>query len=358
MTAIRTLQGAISGLCIGLLLMGCARAAAPSYATHGAWSVACDNTLSCDARGFDEDSNSGAEVVFTRAAGPAARTTVTIYAPAPFARTAVRVDDRMLVLPDAAWVPAGDGASLTTDRPAAVAAFIDALRHGAALHVGTDAGPVPLDGMVAALSGIDDRQGRAGGRTALVQRGPRRASAVPAAPAPPVLPAAPTVTLSRVAQHRLMARARRMQARFIRAQHCAPPGDRMRRFLKNGVYGLDDRNALVIIGCEMGPYQGSSLLFVASRAPDGPVQPARLLVPVLDPGDSGDQGPVLTNPDLDPATGTLGTVQMGRALDDCGMQAAWRWDHTHFVLARMTLQRACGGSAPRGDWPVLYRSVM
>ncbi|MBE7619327.1 DUF1176 domain-containing protein [Komagataeibacter sp. FXV2] len=183
-TAIRTLQGGISGLCIGLLLMGCARAAAPSCATHGAWSVACDNTLSCDARGFDEDSNTGAEVVFTRAAGPAARGTVTLYAPAPLARTAVRVDDRMLVLPDAAWVYAGDGASLTTDRPAAVAAFIDALRHGAALHVGANAGPVPLDGMVAALSGIDDRQGRTGGRTALVQRGPRRASAVPAAPAP------------------------------------------------------------------------------------------------------------------------------------------------------------------------------
>ncbi|MBY4638918.1 DUF1176 domain-containing protein [Gluconacetobacter entanii] len=177
------MTGAISGLCIGLLLMGCARAAAPSYATHGAWSVACDNTLSCDARGFDEDSNTGAEVVFARAAGPAARGTVTLYA--PLARTAVRVDDRMLVLPDAAWVYAGDGASLTTDRPAAVAAFIDALRHGAALHVGADAGPVPLDGMVAALSGIDDRQGRAGGRTALVQHGPRRTSAVPAAPVPP-----------------------------------------------------------------------------------------------------------------------------------------------------------------------------
>ena len=80
-------------------------------------------------------------------------------------------------------------------------------------------------------------------------------------------------------------------------------------------------------------------------------------MPVLDPGDSGDHGPVLTNPDLDPATGMLGTVQMGRALNDCGMQAAWRWDHTHFVLARMTLQRNCGGSAPRDDWPVIYRSA-
>ncbi|GCE88410.1 hypothetical protein MSKU15_0011 [Komagataeibacter diospyri] len=38
-----------------LLLVGTARAAEPSYDSYGNWFVACDNRLSCEARGFADD---------------------------------------------------------------------------------------------------------------------------------------------------------------------------------------------------------------------------------------------------------------------------------------------------------------
>ncbi|AHI24801.1 hypothetical protein BGC31_02565 [Komagataeibacter xylinus] len=132
----------------------------------------------------------------------------------------------------------------------------------------------------------------------------------------------------------------------------------MRKFLKNGVYGLDQDTALVMIGCQMGPYQGNSILFVVSRGRADVPEPVRLPMPRLHHGDTGEYGPVLTYPDFDTATGTLTTVAVARARNDCGTGAQWRWeDGTHFVLTGMTLQEACGGSAPLGNWPTVYRSA-
>ena len=175
------------------------------------------------------------------------------------------------------------------------------------------------------------------------------------------------VVLPRAGQDHLMALTRRMQAHFITAQQCDPPTDHMMKFLKSGVYGLDDHNAPVMPGCQMGPYQVTSLVFVASRATrrtpvrktpaEEAIVPAGLPVPMLNHGDTGNHDPELTYPDFDPATGALTTLTIGRAFSDCGTQAAWRWDHTHFVLTRMPLQLACGGSAPPEDWPTVYRSL-
>ncbi|WP_407927091.1 DUF1176 domain-containing protein [Acetobacter garciniae] len=98
-------------------------------------------------------------------------------------------------------------------------------------------------------------------------------------------------------------------------------------------------------------------MFVVPRAKGGLPVVARLPVPVLKRQDTGDYGPALTYPDFDSATGTLTTYRQRRAWNDCGTQAEWRWDRTHFVLTGMNFQAACGGSAPLGEWPALYRSI-
>lgn len=71
----------------------------------------------------------------------------------------------------------------------------------------------------------------------------------------------------------------------------------------------------------MGPYQGNSILFVVSRGRADVPEPVRLVIPRLHHGDTGEYGPVLTYPDFDTATGTLTTVAVGRARNDCGTGA-------------------------------------
>ncbi|MBO1324666.1 DUF1176 domain-containing protein [Acetobacter sp. TBRC 12305] len=247
------------------LWAGHAWAATPSYNTYGTWFVVCDNGLACDARGFSDDGRQDAELVFRRPAGPEGETSVTIYAPLPVNRTAIRMDGRELVLPAASWT-SGDDGSLSTRQPAAVAAFLARIRNATSLRVEKDSAPVPLKGLVAALSRMDARQGRMNGQTALVRRGTRPARMVPA---PPPLPHIPLyhahIMFDAGEPQRLMARTRKLQADFISRQDCDPPTDATQKYLKNDVYGLDDNNALVVIGCQMGPYQGWSLLFVVPR---------------------------------------------------------------------------------------------
>lgn len=338
------------------LCVGPAWGAEPSYDTFGAWSVVCDNGLACDARGFADDGGEAPELTFHRDAGPEAQATVTIYAPLSFDRKAVGVDGHGLELFATEWVSGGEGSSLTAHQPAAVSAFVDRIRHAAFLDIGRNV--VPLKGVVAALSRMDARQGRTNGQTALIRRGMRPASVVPARPWLPYIPVYHRhIVFDPGEQDRLMAVAWKGQAHFIRSGACDPPTDNMRKFLKNGVYGLDQGTALVMIGCQMGPYQGNSVLFVVSRGRPGVPEPVRLPMPRLHRGDTGVYGPVLTCPDFDTATSTLTTVAAGRARNDCGMGAQWRWDGTHFVLTGMTLQEACGGSAPLGNWPTVYRST-
>ncbi|GCE81877.1 DUF1176 domain-containing protein [Komagataeibacter diospyri] len=214
-------------------------------------------------------------------------------------------------------------------------------------------------GFVTAQSRIDERQGRVSGPTALIRRGNRPTSAVPVPPTLPYISVFhPHIVLERGEQDRLMTRTRKMLAHFISSQSCDPPTGGIQEFQENGVYGLDQDNALVVIGCQMGPYQGNAILFGAPRDGEGRPTPVRLPVPRPHHKDTGLYGPVLTNPDFDPATGALVTLVMGCVRNDCGTRAEWYWRQAHFILTSMNVQETCGGSAPLGNWPSLYRATL
>ncbi|ABB12583.1 DUF1176 domain-containing protein [Burkholderia lata] len=351
------LNAALIALFAGIAVPLVAKATPPqetsaaSYDTYKSWWVACDNGLTCEAKGFASGGEASADLRFIRAAGPdgslEARLQVVTHASIDL--DDLRVDGKPLRLDASAWSvnldSTNDIATLSTKRPAAVAAFVSRLRNGARLEVGSDTNAyVPLDGLAAALLRIDDRQGRIGGVSALIRKGLAPASQVTPAPSLPVVPARKIAAqLSDQEEARLIARTKRIQD----ASSCE---ENASAHLEEAAYALDSRNALVFLPCIAGAYQGSSDVFIAPRTGGGAPQPIKLGGPV-----GGVMDPSLVEPHFDPATGTLSTFAKGRGLADCGFQAEWIWDGRAFQISAASQQETCGGTAP-GDWPTLYRS--
>jgi len=330
-----------------------ASAAGPvqSYDTYKSWLVACDNTLTRVAKGFDEGATR-AEIVVTHGAGPQGALSVSIAAESRFGIRDLAVDGAPIALAPAGWTleSGTDGATLTGKRPADVRALLHRLRQGTRLTLGKDAA-VPLAGLSAALLRIDERQGRIGGTTALVRSGPMPATRVPPAPPVPHIPVRPvTARLGAGEAQRLIAAVRKAQRAVLVREDCTGGTGS----LTAEAFALDDRRALVFVPCLMGAYQGSSVAFVAQRG--GPAQ-QRVVAPTPYLGASPDAATtdLFTEADFDPKTGMLAMVAKGRGLADCGMSASWIWDGGAFRLAEMTLQNACGGMAA-GEWSTLFRS--
>lgn len=324
---------------------------APSYDTYKSWLVACDNGLTCEAKGFARGGETGADLRFIRAAGPngALEARVSVATDTRDDLGDLRIDGAPLQLDESAWHIKVDHtnniATLSTTRPAAVAAFVSRLRNGAKLALGSDASTyIPLDGMVAALLRIDERQGRAGGATALIRKGAAPASQVPPAPPLPVVPARKIAAqLSAQEEKSLIARTKRVRD----ASTCE---ENASKYLEEAAYALDARTALVFLPCIQGAYQGSSDVFIAPRTGGGAPEPVK-----LSDAEGGASDALLFEPNFDPATGTLSTFGKGRGLTDCGFRAEWIWDDQAFRMSSAARQETCGGVAP-GDWPTLYRS--
>ncbi|WP_420211277.1 DUF1176 domain-containing protein [Burkholderia aenigmatica] len=351
------LSAALIALCASAAVPHVARATPPqavsagSYDTFKSWLVACDNGLACEAKGFASGGEASADLRFIRSAGPdgSLEARLNVVTNDSVDLDDLRVDGKPLRLDESAWRVNVDStsnlATLSTKRPAAVAAFVSRLRNGARLQVGSDKNAyIPLDGLAAALLRIDDRQGRIGGVTAWIRTGPTPASQVTPAPSLPVVPARKIAArLSDQEEESLIARTKRIRD----ASSCE---ENASNHLEEAAHALDSRKALVFLPCIAGAYQGSSDVFIAPRAGGGAPEPIKLTDPA-----GGVLNPSLVEPDFDPATGTLSTVAKGRGLADCGFRADWIWDGQAFQIAAASRQETCGGVEP-GDWPTLYRS--
>jgi Protein of unknown function (DUF1176) len=340
----------------GVAFFLCAATPAPpvqSYNTYKSWLVACDNTLSCEAKGFDRESGARAQLSISREAGPQGKLQAVVSAENQFGADDIRLDGiKLPLMPGWHRGDAADGADLTTDSPAAIRDFVTRIRNGKTLSLLDDDTIVPLDGFTAALLRMDERQGRLGGETALLNPGPARADKVPAAVPTPRIPAHPvTATLYRGESARLIAETRRNGAGTLREEQCATEVGAMQPV----AYALDQRRALVLVPCIMGAYQGDYVGFLADRS-DGKVRELKLPLPYL--GDDPDHGTIsgLTEAEFDPTSGMLSIRAKGRGLADCGTAAIWGWNDDIFRLISLAMQRECGGVEP-GDWPVLFRST-
>jgi hypothetical protein len=321
-----------------------------SYDSYKSWLVACDNGLTCVAKGFSK--YAPAQMIIERAAGPAGAITATISTDSKFTLTDVRLDGKPVDLNPQDWKIDDGDSSLSSNRLDAIQMFVARLRDGSTLTI-ADGATVPLHGFVAALLRIDERQGRSDGVTALVKRGTAAASRVPSAPAIPHIPDRPiTVKFASGEAQRLISDVRTAQREIFEKEGCV--NDEAASMMTPEAHALDDELALILLPCMMGAYQGSSLAFLASRN-GGPAR--QLRAPLAYAGNKSDDGGVtwFTEAYFDPDTGALGMSARGRGMGDCGMSASWVWNGRAFRMASLSRQAACGGRS--GDWPMLFRSI-
>jgi len=341
-----------AGLSIACTSAGAGSAAAPgpiqSYDTYKSWFVACDNELACVAKGVSD----GADISIERQGGPTGTLVMFIRAGHAFSLADIRIDGQPAGLSKAAWElsAADDETTASSSNLVTIRALVQRLRNASKVSLGGES-EVPLDGFAAAMLRLDERQGRLGGVTALFRPGPAPASQVPARPPIPKIPNHPiTATLQKGEEARLIAGVRADQKAVLAKEDCEKDPTAM----EPEAHSLDDGQALVLIPCMMGAYQGTSLAFIAPR---GGGHARRLIAPTpylgSDPNTA--DGGYFTEGEFDPKTGTLSVHAKGRGLGDCGMSASWIWDGKAFRLSEMSLQQACGGVEP-GDWPTLFRS--
>ncbi|MBQ1540857.1 hypothetical protein C5708_03315 [Caulobacter sp. CCUG 60055] len=348
----RKRTAAIAALSVAGLVFGAARA--QETKTFKSWSAACDNARACTAFGFTEDgSDQRGFLRIQRQAGPAAAPAVSVASadagagpPKPWT---VKIDGR--TLPGLGGVrPAGRDDDRRIDlSPTQASALIAALRNGGVLTVEEGATPIlsiSLAGSTASLLWIDDRQGRAGGATALVARGAKPAAAVPPPPALPVVRRAPPV-----AQSGLPAALPKSLARTGAFSDCdsegAPASDEIE------IHRLSPGVVLFAAPCMRGAYNLVYGLMLA----DERGRRARLADLPLSPGSNPAVTSSLMNIGFDPKTQTLTSFGKGRGPGDCGESLTWVWDGAAFRLVEDVAMSACKGVGP-DDWPTVYRAVV
>ena len=332
----------------------CGPPAAAEVKSFRDWIAACDNTKSCTAYALRENAI-GAWLRLEREGLPAAALRIIVMVDmAKDRRFTLAFDDPAAEgLPRQAIAPAG-GDELTRVEIVAVEPFLAALRKATRILVKPvepkpDDEPIEisLSGASAALLWIDEQQKRLGTVTALVRRGDRPQSAVPAPPPRPVVTAA-------------------------KRGAGAPPKTLPPAVLAKGktICGDDDRNPepgetnrlsgdiiLYWFGCRQmsGAYNMWSGLIVA---PERQPQAARVVQLPYPPGEvaiTGISKRLIVNGSLDEKTLTLTMFGKGRGPGDCGTSGEWVWDGKEFRLTVFRSMPKCGGLLSE-DWPVIYRA--
>jgi len=327
----------------------------PVYREIGDWIVGCDNTRDCVAKLVPDDDTaaSGAydatvAFVISRAAGPTGEIDLELTAETPFDPHDVSIAGGPLTV-GLGWQRDDDGKTARLTGVSAVR-FLRAIRNARALTLSRnrDARAVSLRGLAGVLLTIDDLQGRIGNTSALARPGPLSAAKTPpaiAAPAekraPPARPLANAGDLAR--------RVRASQTAVLKAHECDPD-----TASDDTADPLNEREAIVLIGCGRFAYQGSVLAFIVPR--DAPARGRLLILSKMLPvrANLGEDGEYIGG-SFDLGTVTLSALAKGRALADCGSSADWTYDGTAFRLSALSMQQRCGGRDD-DDWPVLYRT--
>lgn len=311
------------------------------------WTLVCDNTLYCEAKGLVEGNH--ATMRIERDAGPNTSINLVIDALGQLRADALRVDGKPTTLQRIEWNTGGrpdlSETQLSVSQAAARRALA-ALADGNSLSLGESAqhASISLIGLKAILLAMDELQGRLDTPGALIRTGPLAESRVPPARALPYLPSRPVLPAS--APQGFLAAVRTVRNGAIAAE-CSPdlakPKDEAR--------ALNGSEMLVFLECRRGAYQSEYLAYRVSR--EDPKQVSPLVLPVT-PGIEHTFENTLSQPEWDLESGTLTVGAKGRGVADCGYWAKWRFTGEAFQLAEFHEQRICAGRP--WDWPALYRT--
>jgi hypothetical protein len=224
--------------------------------------------------------------------------------------------------------------------PAQGAALLAAIRNGQRLTLAPGRSDILLTGAAAALRWMDDQQQRAGTVTALVAKGAKPASAVPAAPPVPLVRPGPAVSQAKLPE-KLWPGMRAKLGEDCDASLSAEDYDPIIARLSPGVILYGDL-------CYRGAYN-EIYGFLLADEKGGHMRRAE--IPNLD----GSTTHLLMNVGFDPETQTLSNFEKGRGFADCGGGYSWVWDGRAFRISDQTEMPACRGLSAE-EWPVLFRS--
>ncbi|MBD7941244.1 DUF1176 domain-containing protein [Brevundimonas guildfordensis] len=308
------------------------------------WTATCDNTNSCVAFGAAHE-NMGF-VLISLGAGPDARPVVhmggwgldegqgEIYAV---------IDGRRYAGDNFKMDEEGDVIAFTTPS----AQLVHDLGNGSfmALRRGDEQMKVSLGGAAAAFLWIDERQGRLGAATALIRRGDRPASSVPAAPA------APRVTLAAAVAQNGLPQDDLSQALLAhpKVKECLAETRIGERFEPDvEVARLASDKLLWSVPCGSGAYNFTQVYFITAADGNAPQ-------PVVFPTSAESQDG-LVNSRYDPTTRTLFAFAKGRGLGDCGRMGVWGWTGARFALLEEKTMPTCT-AMPQDLWPSTWRAI-
>jgi hypothetical protein len=317
-----------------LALLAAAQVAGPSDVTSfGDWAVACDNLRFCEAASLMADDNveNPPQIAIMREGGPAGVLAIEVAPDAEY-----RGGYRLEIDGRTALVGTLSGPSLVVVGGRADA-LAEAMLKGQMLVLrGGDGKPLSqasLRGITATLRYFDAQQGRVGTATALVAKGERPLSAVPAVPATPrigfVLPSGKPAAIPAALR---AAMGKQSQCDEVYADGVG--GDKP----ETEAFALGGGKTLVLIPCGSGAYNYSTVPFV--------VEGGKAAVARFDrvPGSSEVGLATLVNAGWDAAKAELGTYAKGRGIGDCGASETFVWDGAMFRLIELRAMGECRGS--------------
>lgn len=312
--------------------------------SHHDWELACDNTGTCRAAGYqaDESDPHAVSVLLTRVAGAGQAVTAQVQIgqygdnpvvdalPAQF-RLVLHINGK-----DLGQLTFGKE-TLTVDlSPQQSAALVAALARSADIRLtrGSDTWQLSDKGAAAVLLKMDEYQGRIGTSGALLKKGPRPESAVPPAAAAPVIPFTPR-SKAQPGDDSFARRNTRALLAALRAadpqQECSDLHERADADIELTASRLAPGKMLLSTRCWLAAYNSGSGYWVINDRP--PFQP--VLVTSEANNDDGD---------------VLSAFQKGRGLGDCVASRSWRWDGKQFRLSEDTQSGMCRMIAPGGAW--------
>ncbi|WP_298232465.1 DUF1176 domain-containing protein [uncultured Azohydromonas sp.] len=338
-----------------LLLAGLTFAAAGASAadtvaisfSHHDWELACDNTRTCRAAGYQsDDAELPVSVLLTRkaGAGEAVSGQLRIDLGRDEARLPAQLNLAMTVNGQGQGTVVVPKDQLRADlSPAQVSALLASLTRQSRIEWSTGELRWTLSdqGAAAVLLKMDDFQKRVGTQGALVRKG--------AAGEERVLPPLPAPVL----QLGALAKARPDDARLARK----PPAellDALRDSLDGeqqaecnllietrdaevalAVHRLTRSKLLVSSPCWLAAYNSGDGMWVVNDKP--PYQPV-----------------LVTTAGTDFSAGVIGSVQKGRGIGDCWGHEEWAWDGRRFVQTLRSSSGLCKGF-PGGAWDLPTR---
>jgi hypothetical protein len=321
--------------------MAAAAGAAGTSFQHKDWELACDNTGTCRAAGYQREGDEQAvSVLLTRAAG----------AGQPVAgQVAIGSYDEPARVPASVTLTVGGRAhgaiAVKKDdatgelSPAQVQALLQALQQGGdiAFVAGAQRWRLSDAGATAVLVKMDEAQGRLGTTGALARRGASGEGAVRAPLAPPVVHAAAVPGGAAPPQALAVAVLRSLRKPPADCPDLAEPAEPAK------IWRLAPGKVLVSQRCWLAAYNAGYGFWIASdRAPHRP------------------QAVTYDATEFDADASRIVAIQKGRGLGDCFASKAWVWDGTRFVPTEESTTGQCRMVAAGGPWhlPTLVTEVV